>query len=349
MKKILVTGGCGYIGSHAIIELVNGGQYDAISVDNYLNSFPGTMERIKTITGKEVQNYAVDLCDLEATRQIFVENPDIVGIIHFAALKSVGESMEFPLSYYHNNIQSQVNILKCCKEFGVEVMVFSSSCSVYGDAETLPVSEATPLAPISPYGRTKYMGEKIIEDFVASEPNGTQIMGLRYFNPVGAHISGKNGEVPTQRPNNLIPYITQVAAGIKEQLTVFGGDYNTRDGSCIRDYIHVTDIAIAHIQALDYIFEGRNSERAEFLNLGTGNGVTVFEAIQAFERVSGEKLNYIVGPRRIGDVETIYADNTKARELLGWNPTHTIDDMMESAWKWQQELTPILERLHSKK
>ena len=280
----------------------------------------------------------MDLANQEATEAIFAENPDIDGVIHFAALKAVGESVAMPLHYYRNNFNSLINILGASKKYGVDNVIFSSSCTVYGEIDQLPVTEASPVSKAeSPYGNTKLVGEQIIRDFVKSSES-QKVMALRYFNPVGAHESGLNGEDPINKPNNLVPVITMTASGLIPQLTVFGGDYPTRDGSCIRDYIHVTDIAEAHVMAMDYLLNNRNSDRFEFLNLGSGNGVSVLEAIEAFEKVSGQKLNYVVGERRPGDVTAIYSDSSLAKEKLGWEAKIGIEEMMASAWKWQQNL-----------
>ena len=341
MATILITGGTGYIGSHTAIELFNQEKYDVISIDNFQNSSSKTLERIKKISGREMLNYEVDICNKEALIQVFEKHDDIVGVIHFAALKSVGESVEQPLRYYNNNLQSLVNILDCCETYGIENFIFSSSCSVYGNIDKLPVTEDTPVAPAeSPYANTKIIGEHIIRDF-AKMSKHVKTIALRYFNPVGAHESGLNGEDPINRPNNLVPVITQTASGIIKQLTVFGGDYDTRDGSCIRDYIHVVDIALAHIQAMNYLIENRNTDTFELFNLGTGNGVSVLEAIKAFEKNTGQKLNYRVGERRAGDVVSIYSDSTKAKERLGWIPQRDINQMMDSAWKWQVYLNKV--------
>ncbi len=338
-NKILVTGGCGYIGSHTIIQLIRNTDFEVVSVDNCINSSENTLCRIEAITDKVIKNYNVDLRDREKTASVFEENKDIVGVIHFAALKAVGESVEKPDWYYDNNINSLLNILWCCEKYGVVNFIFSSSCSLYGnvDEKYLPVTEDTPLAPTeSPYAHTKKIGEEIIQNLI--HVNDIQAISLRYFNPVGADKTGLNGENPINRPNNLVPFITQTAVGILPKLTVFGADYKTRDGSCIRDYIHVTDIADAHIKAMEYLLAGKNEENYEVYNLGTGNGVTVLEVIEAFERVTGEKLNYEVGPRRPGDVEAIYSNSAKALEKLGWKTEIDLDQMMRSAWKWQQTL-----------
>jgi UDP-glucose 4-epimerase len=334
--KVLVTGGCGYIGSHTIVDLINNG-FDVVSVDSNIRSSTQLLDGVEKITGKKIRNYKVDLCNLEDTHAVFHENRDIVGVIHFAALKTVPESVADPLFYFHNNLSSLVNVLKCVKEFNIPNLVFSSSCSVYGNATELPVVEETPLKEAqSPYARTKQMGEQMIQDY--SRVNDTQSILLRYFNPVGAHPSALIGELPLGRPDNLVPVITQTAIGKIPKLTVFGHDYDTRDGSCIRDYIHVMDIANAHTKALQYLLDQKNTDNCEIFNLGTGNGVTVLEAIKAFEKISGVKLNYELGPRRPGDVIAIYANNTKAKESLGWEPNIGIEDMMRTAWQWEVAL-----------
>ena len=335
MQTIIVTGGAGYIGSHTIIELLNQTDYTIVSIDNFSNSTPATFDRIESITGKRIQNLNVNICNLEALEFAIssVKNP--IGIIHFAAFKSVGDSVSNPLNYYHNNLQSLINILKICKLKNIDNFIFSSSCSVYGNVDVLPVTEETPFAVAeSPYAHTKQIGEDIVSNFTKSEQTFKAVL-LRYFNPVGAHQSGLNGELSKDKPNNLVPFITQSAVGILPPLTVFGGDYDTRDGSCIRDYIHVSDIADAHVKALNYLIESRQKQKTSVFNLGTGNGVSVFEAINSFEKVSNHKLNYSVGPRRAGDVINIYANNNLAKQELHWIPKFNLDDMMLSAWKWQ--------------
>jgi len=334
MKKILVTGGTGYIGSHTLIEICESTNWDVISADNYSRSTPKTLERIQLITEKPVKNYPIDLCNASAVKKMMEENKDIDGIIHFAAFKSVPESVASPLLYYHNNISSLVNILHAIKEYKIPNFIFSSSCSVYGNIEKLPVTENTPLHAVSPYGYTKQVGERIIQDFTNSYPDVKAIL-LRYFNPVGAHISGKIGEVPVQRLDNLVPVITQTAIGKLKETTVFGNNYNTRDGSCIRDYVHVSDIAKAHVDALTYLNTNKNAPPYSIFNLGTGSGVSVMEMINTFEKVSGTKLNYRIGARREGDVEAIYSDNSLVKKTLGWTPKYSLDDMMLSAWKWE--------------
>jgi UDP-glucose 4-epimerase len=334
MKKILVTGGCGYIGGHTIVDLLQNG-FDVISVDNLCKGSLKMLDGIEKITGRRIKNYKVDLCDLDDTEAIFLENPDIEGIIHFAALKSVPESVSEPIMYFHNNINSLLNILQCAQEFDVDNFVFSSSCSVYGNADVLPVSEEAPLKePESPYARTKQMGEAICRDFTFIHKDFNAIL-LRYFNPVGAHPSAIIGEFQ-DLSESVVPVITQTAIGKRRQMTVFGNDYATRDGSCVRDYIHVMDIANAHTRALQYIMEDRNKNNCEVFNLGTGNGVTVLELINAFERVSGQKLNFHIGPRRPGDIIEVYANNNSARSLLGWETQYNLDAMMDTAWRWEQ-------------
>jgi UDP-glucose 4-epimerase len=335
MKKILVTGGAGYIGSHTIIEILeNNKGTEVISADNHSNSTAKSYERIKNVTGHNIWNYSIDLCDKHSVKVMFDKNKDIDGIIHFAAFKSVPESVDKPLEYYHNNIESLLNILGAVKEFNIPNFIFSSSCSVYGNIDKLPVNESTPLGAISPYGYTKQVGERIVEDFTRSTP-GVKAVLLRYFNPVGAHLSGKIGEVPLQRPSNLVPVITQTAIGKLNETIVYGNDYDTRDGTCIRDYIHVSDIARAHTDALAYIRNDKGAPACSVYNLGSGKGVSVMEMINAFEKVSDMKLNYRIGERRPGDVAAIYSDNTKVQKTLGWVPKYSLEDMMLSAWKWE--------------
>ncbi len=336
MNKILVTGGCGYIGAHTIVDLVQNG-YEVISVDNNSRSNASILEGAEQIIGKKIKNYVVDLCNLEATQTIFEENSDINGIIHFAAYKAVGESVEKPLMYYENNLTSLVNILKCAEKYNVPNFVFSSSCTVYGNPDVIPVTEETPQKPAeSPYGATKQMGEIIVRDAVKS--NAVQAILLRYFNPVGAHPSTLIGEIPLGRPANLVPAITQTAIGKLPTMQVWGTDYPTKDGSCVRDYIHVCDIAHAHTLALNFLINKQQQVNPEIFNLGTGDGYTVLEVINAFEKNSGVKLNYVLGPRRVGDVVAIYANNNKAKSELGWIPSYNLDDMMASAWKWELKL-----------
>lgn len=335
MKKILVTGGCGYIGSHTLVDLIDNG-FSVVSADNHINSSAAILDNVEEITGIRVQNYEVDLADLMATKQVFEDHNDIVGIIHFAALKAVGESVEQPLRYYQNNIGSLLNILTCMKEYGVKNLIFSSSCSVYGNTDALPVVEETPLQEAeSPYARTKQMGEYILQDFSKVNPNFNTIL-LRYFNPAGAHESNKLGEAPTTNVSNLVPVIMQTAVGKRDKMMVFGDDYPTRDGSCVRDYIHVMDLANAHTKSLEYLLSNNNEENCEIFNVGIGEGATVLEAIQSFEKVSGKSLNYEVGPRRSGDVVAIYANYKKAAQKLGWQPKRNIEDIMKTAWNWER-------------
>ncbi len=336
MKKILVTGGCGYIGSHTIVDLIQNG-FHVISADNNSRSKASILEGVERITGVKVKNYTVDLCIFDDTHAVFVENPDIDGIIHFAAYKAVGESVENPLMYFENNNNSLINILKCASEFNIPHFVFSSSCTVYGNPDESPVTENTITKEAeSPYGYTKQMGEQIVR--LTANSNELQTILLRYFNPVGAHPSIQIGEIPIGRPANLVPAITQTAIGKLPQMQVYGNDYPTRDGSCLRDYIHVSDIAHAHTLALHYLIDHKNKSNCEVFNLGTGNGYTVFEVIKAFEKVSQQNLNYTVAPRRPGDITAIYANNEKARSLLGWSPKYNLDDMMLTAWSWEMKL-----------
>jgi UDP-glucose 4-epimerase len=336
MNKILVTGGCGYIGAHTIVDLIENG-FEPVCVDDNSRSTETLLKGIKTITGISVKNYKVDLCIFDDTYAIFQENPDIKGIIHFAAYKAVGESVEKPLMYFENNLLSLINILKCATEYQVPHFIFSSSCTVYGSPDKIPVTEESPIKPAeSPYGATKQMGEKIVTDSAAT--GNMQSVLLRYFNPVGAHPSILIGELPLGKPENLVPAITQTAIGKLKEMVVYGDDYPTRDGSCIRDYIHVCDIAHAHTLALQHLIENKNVEKCEIYNLGSGNGITVLEAIHAFEKVSGKKLNYRIGERRPGDIVAIYADNSLAKNTLHWDPKYSLDDMMSTAWKWELKL-----------
>ncbi len=336
MAKILVTGGCGYIGAHTLVDLIEHG-YDVISIDDNSRSTPYLTAGIEKITGVRVKNYKVDLCHYDDTRAVFQENPDITGIIHFAAYKAVGESVVNPLLYFENNIASLVNLLKCTGEFKVPYFVFSSSCTVYGNPTVIPVTENSPTLPAeSPYGLTKQIGEDIIKH--SSLVMDTRFILLRYFNPVGAHPSGHIGELPLGRPANLVPAITQSAIGKIPPLTVFGTDYPTRDGSNIRDYIHVSDIAHAHTLGIQMLEQEKNKAQIEIFNLGTGNGVSVLEAIKAFEEATNQKLDYKTGPRRPGDVVAIYANNTKAVNELGWHIKYDIHAMMKTAWDWELKI-----------
>jgi len=334
--KILVTGGTGYIGSHTVVELQRNG-YEVVIVDNLSNSYAKVVDNIEKISGTRPIFEEFDLTDLEKTREFFNKYNDIKGIIHFAAFKAVGESMDKPLMYYHNNLQSLINILKGMDETGIRNLVFSSSCTVYGQPDELPVTEQAPIQEAwSPYGHTKQISETVIE----RKSNVSDINGilLRYFNPIGAHDSALIGELPIGVPNNLVPFITQTAIGIREQLSVFGDDYNTPDGTAIRDYIHVVDLAKAHVVAVDRLLNNKSKGKVEMFNLGTGNGFSVLEVINSFEKVSGEKLNYKIVARRQGDIEKVWADTTFANDELGWKAEKTIDDMMLSAWNWEVAL-----------
>jgi UDP-glucose 4-epimerase len=336
MRKILVTGGCGYIGSHTIVDLLENG-YEVISIDDNSRSSAFSINGIEKITGKKVKNYKVDLKNFDETQAVFQENTDIAGVIHFAAYKAVGESVAAPLLYFENNLFSLINLLKCVEEFSIPHFVFSSSCTVYGNPDSIPVTEAFPIKKAeSPYGATKQMGEEMLTDYTKN--GACDAILLRYFNPVGAHPTAILGELPIGKPQNLVPAITQTAIGKLPKMKVFGNDYDTRDGSCIRDYIHVCDIAHAHTLAIQYLENSKNEGPCDIFNLGTGLGVTVLEAIQTFEEVSGVKLNYEIAPRRLGDVIAIYANNDKAVNKLGWNIQYGIKDMMKTAWEWELKL-----------
>lgn len=336
MNTILVTGGCGYIGAHTVVDLIENG-FDVISIDNNSRSNAAILNGVEKITGKKIKNYKVDLCNFDDTHAVFEENPSILGIIHFAAFKAVGESVEKPLLYFENNMYSLINMLKCAAAFEVPHFVFSSSCTVYGNPQNIPVTELTPQQPAeSPYGATKQMGEQVVSDtFKHSHANAVL---LRYFNPVGAHPSALIGELPLGKPANLVPAITQTAIGKLPQMQVHGTDYDTRDGSCVRDYIHVCDIAHAHTLALRFLINNKDTDPCTVFNLGSGDGYTVLEVIKSFEAVSGTTLNYQIGPRRSGDVVAIYANNQKAKTALGWEPKYNMEDMMRTAWQWELKL-----------
>lgn len=336
MAKILVTGGCGFIGSHTLVDLIENG-FQVISIDNNSRSSAYSLQGIEEITGTKVKNYTIDLKNYDETRAVFQENPDITGVIHFAAYKAVGESVAEPVLYYENNLFGLINLIKCVEEFKVPDFVFSSSCTVYGNPDEIPVTETTPTKKAeSPYGATKQMGEEILRDF--SKKQTASVILLRYFNPVGAHPSARIGELPIGRPQNLVPAITQTAIGKLPKMMVYGNDYPTRDGSCIRDYIHVCDIAHAHTLAIQYLAARKNKTHCEVFNLGTGDGVTVLEAIHTFEAVSGVALNYEIGPRRPGDVIAIYANNNLAVKELGWEIKYDLTSMMKTAWAWEQKI-----------
>lgn len=333
MEKVLVTGGCGYIGSHTIVDLIGAG-YHVISIDNFSNSAPVALDRIEAVTGTRVHNYNIDLCDQKAVDRVFEEHPDVFGVVHFAAFKAVGESVEKPFKYFRNNLLSVLNVAEACLHHEIRCMVYSSSCTVYGNPDTLPVTEQTPVKPAeSPYGRTKQMGEQILEDGLKN--TGVQVISLRYFNPGGAHPSGLLGEDPILMAPNLIPAITETGIGVRDELVVYGDDYDTRDGSCIRDYIHIMDLARAHTLALKKAMVGMSHNSPVAINLGIGEGVTVLEAVRAFERVSGRTLNYRIGARRPGDIAAIYADYAYAKEFLGWSPRYNVEDIMRTAWQWE--------------
>jgi len=334
--KILVTGGTGYIGSHTSVELLRAG-YEVILVDNLANSISRIVEQIEIVSGKRQVFYQADLCNLAEIQRIFEEHPDIKGVVHFAAYKAVGESVAQPLKYYQNNLVSLMNLLQVMGAHNVEAFVFSSSCTVYGQPATLPVTEGSPVQKaFSPYGNTKQISEEILNDTVAT--SALKVVSLRYFNPIGAHPSGLIGELPLGIPNNLVPIITQTAAGLRPALMVYGNDYNTPDGTCIRDYIHVVDLAIAHVVAIDRVLGNKMETPFEVFNLGTGKGTSVLEAIEAFERVSGQKLNYAIAGRREGDVEQVWADTSRANRILGWKSSKDLDEMMASAWQWELNL-----------
>ena len=338
--KILVTGGTGYIGSHTVVELQNAG-YEVVIIDNLSNSNAGVLDGITKITGIRPVFVEGDCTDMSTLRKLFEDNPGIKGIINFAASKAVGESVEKPLMYYRNNLNTLMNLLELMPEFGVKGIVFSSSCTVYGEPDQNPIDETAPIKPAtSPYGNTKQISEEIITDFIASGAPIKSIL-LRYFNPIGAHPSAEIGELPIGVPQNLVPYLTQAAAGIRKELTVFGTDYNTPDGSCIRDYIDVVDLAKAHVIAMRRMLDGEDTDAVEVFNLGTGRGLSVLELIDSFERATGVKVPHKIGERRAGDIEKIWANPKKANEVLGWNATAPIDETMRNIWAWQQKLAKL--------
>ena len=336
MRKVLVTGGTGYIGSHTVVELQNSG-YEPVIVDNLCNSSASIIDNIEKITGKKPAFEKVDCCDYESLDKVFAKYGDIEAIIHFAAYKAVGESCAKPLEYYENNLMSLINLLKLMPKYGVKGIVFSSSCTVYGQPDIVPVNEQSPIKPANcPYGNTKQISEEIIHDTITSGSPIKSIL-LRYFNPIGAHPTSLIGELPNGVPLNLVPYITQTAIGIREKLSVFGDDYNTPDGSCIRDYIDVVDLAKAHVLAISRMLD-KDSDKVEVFNLGTGNGVSVLELVKEFEKSTGVTLNYQIVDRRPGDVEQVYADCKKANEILGWKATTPLDETLNNAWNWQKKL-----------
>lgn len=338
-ETVLVTGGTGFIGSHTTVELQQAG-YNVVIVDNLSNSSATVVDGIEKITGIRPAFEQVDCCDYENLENVFKKYENIKGIIHFAASKAVGESVEKPLLYYRNNLNSLINLLELMPKYDVKGIIFSSSCTVYGqpDPEFLPVTEQAPIKKAeSPYGNTKQVNEEIIQDYIKSGANIKSII-LRYFNPIGSHPTSIIGEMPNGVPMNLIPYLTQAAIGIREYLTVFGDDYNTPDGSCIRDYIYVVDLAKAHVAAMARILDGKSEEDVEVFNIGTGHGVSVLELINSFERATGVKLPYKVGPRRGGDIEAIWGNVDKANNVLGWKADTPLDDILLSAWIWQKRL-----------
>ena len=335
--KILVTGGLGFIGSHTVVELQNEG-FEVVIIDDCSNASEKVLDGINAITGKMPLFEKMDLKDKEKVSDFFQRHDDVKGVIHFAASKAVGESVEKPLLYYENNIGTLIYILKELSIRKTASFIFSSSCTVYGQADKMPITENAPIKPAeSPYGNTKQMGEEIIRDTCLVTPN-LKAIALRYFNPMGAHPSAEIGELPIGVPQNLVPFITQTGMGMRKELSVFGDDYPTEDGTCVRDYIYVVDLAKAHVQALKRLLENKNIENYEVFNLGTGKGSSVLEAIQSFERVSGKKLNYKIVSRRPGDVISAYADTTKANEVLGWKAQYTLDEAMKSAWDWEQKI-----------
>lgn len=335
--KILVTGGTGYIGSHTVVELFNAG-YEPIIIDNLSNSSISVLDGIKAITKVPPTYENIDCKDYNSLERFFEKHQDMKAIAHFAAYKSVGESVSKPISYYRNNIVSLLNLLQLMPNFGIKNIVFSSSCTVYGQPDELPVTEQSPIKPAtSPYGSTKQMCETILADVAVANPDMNSII-LRYFNPIGAHPSAEIGELPNGIPNNLLPYITQTAAGIREKLRVFGNDYNTPDGSCIRDYINVVDLAKAHVVAIDRLIEGQNKKNIEFFNLGAGNGSSVLEILNGFEKATGVKVPYEIVERRAGDIEKVWADTTFANNELGWKTEVSLEDSLRSAWNWQKKL-----------
>ena len=336
--KILVTGGAGYIGSHTVVELAQAG-YEPVIIDDFSNSQESVLAGLRAILGHDVPCHRIDCGDADALRRVLKQEGNVQGVIHFAAFKAVGESVQKPLKYFDNNVGSLLTLLAVLPEFGVENLVFSSSCTVYGIPDTLPVTEATPTKPASsPYGRTKQMCEDVIHDTTGAPTNKLHAILLRYFNPIGAHASARIGELPLGVPNNLVPFITQAAAGLRDKLTIFGNDYDTPDGTNVRDYIHVVDLAKAHIAAVQRLLDRQAAEAVETFNVGTGHGNTVLEVVKTFEQASGQKLSYEIGPRRPGDVPAIYADATKAAEVLGFQTETSLFDSLASAWKWQVSL-----------
>ena len=333
MKKILVTGGLGYIGSHTVVELQKTG-YEVIIIDNLSNSSLDVLEGITNISKKPPIFERLDLRFKDEVSEFFKKHKDIEGIIHFAASKAVGESIENPLLYYENNLNTLIYLLQECTIHEIDNFIFSSSCTVYGEPDSLPITESAPVkTATSPYGNTKQIGEEILKDTCSISP--LKAIALRYFNPIGAHETALIGELPAGVPQNLVPFITQTAAGVREQLSVYGDDYPTEDGSCIRDYIHVVDLARAHVIALERLLSKKNESNYEIFNLGTGRGSSVIEVVNSFEKTTGQKLNYKIVDRRPGDVISVYADTKKANDVLGWKAQETMEDALASAWKWE--------------
>lgn len=337
--KIIVTGGCGYIGSHTVVELQKCG-YETVIADNLCNSGTEVLNGIAKITGIKPEFHDIDLTDKQAASDFFEAHADAAAVIHFAALKAVGESVFKPVDYYYNNLNSLIRVIEGMRENGIKNIVFSSSCTVYGQAEQLPVTESTPRKPAeSPYGNTKSVCEDILRDAAIAYPE-LKTLALRYFNPIGAHPSAEIGELPNGIPNNLIPYLTQTVAGIHKELSVFGDDYNTPDGSPIRDYIDIIDLAKAHIAGIERLVNGKNKAAYEYFNIGTGKGLSVLEIIRAFERATGKKVNYKITERRAGDIEKIWADTSLANKELDWKAVTPIEETLANAWKWQKKITP---------
>ena len=336
MKKILVTGGTGYIGSHTVIELIKLG-YEVLVFENLSNSKAEVIDIIESITAVRPHFEKIEMCDKAELADYFSKHSNIAAVIHFAGMLQVAESVENPLKYYHNNMFSTINLLECMVANRIKNIVFSSSCTVYGNPTQLPVTETAPVQKaMSPYGNTKQMGEEILEN--VAKANDINVITLRYFNPIGAHESAKIGEIQHGVPHHLIPYITETAAGIRKQLNVFGGDYQTHDGTCVRDYIHVVDLAKAHIAAISRLLSEKNETKLEVFNIGTGLGYSVLDIISAFEKATNIKINYQIVDRRPGDVEAVYADTTLAEQKLNWKTVLSIEDMMRSAWNWEQAL-----------
>ncbi len=335
LKKILVTGGAGYIGAHTVVELIEAG-YDPVVIDNFSGSDRRLLEGIEKVTGKRLEFVEGDCCDKNFLTKLFKSIGPVSSVLHFAAFKSVGESVEKPLDYYRNNIGSLISLLEVMKENNVTDLIFSSSCTVYGQPDHIPVNESAPFKRAeSPYGATKQMSERILEDAFST---GFRIISLRYFNPIGAHPSGLLGELPIGTPNNLVPYMTQTAAGERKELTVFGSDYNTPDGTCIRDFIHVVDVAVAHVKAMEFLSNKSEQNLYEVFNLGTGIGVSVLQLIQKFIKATGVNIRYKLGARRAGDIEKVYADPEKLNKAFGWKTKYSVEESLLHAWQWEKKI-----------